>query len=249
MSLSTRRTTLGPLSAIVVDDAARKVPPSLVVVLCHGYGAPADDLVGLAGEIVRGSPWLAGSVRFVFPEAPLALDNVPFGGRAWWPIDMMALQKAMESGEARKMADETPAGLASARQKLRGLIEAVHAETGLPLSKIVIGGFSQGAMLSTDVALRLEEAPAALLVLSGALIDQTEWRRRAPARRGLPVVQSHGTNDPILPFAGAVALQGVLVDAGLDVTFAQFRGGHGIDESALKAVTGLLTKLVPAPLP
>jgi len=192
---------------------------------------------------------LAGSVRFVFPEAPLALDNVPFGGRAWWPIDMIALQRALERGEARKMADETPAGLASARQKLRGLIDAVHAETGLPMSKIVIGGFSQGAMLSTDVALRLEEAPAALLVLSGALIDQTEWRRRAPARKGLPVLQSHGTSDAILPFAGAVALQGVLVDAGLALTFVQFRGGHGIDGAVVTAITTLLTKLVPAPLP
>lgn len=249
MALSQRRTTLGPLNAVVVDDAARMGPPSLVVILCHGFGAPADDLVGLAGEIVRGLPWLAGGVRFVFPEGPLALDNVPFGGRAWWPIDMLALQRALERGEARKMADEVPPALTSARQKLRGLIDAVHTETGLPLSKIVVGGFSQGAMLSTDVALRLEEAPAALLVLSGALIDQSEWRRRAPARKGLPVLQSHGTNDPILPYDGAVALKSVLVDAGLDVTFVQFRGGHGIDGAVITAITTLLTKLVPAPLP
>lgn len=249
MPLSQRRTTLGPLNATVVDDAARKGPPSLVVILCHGFGAPADDLVGLAAEIVRGSPWLAGSVRFVFPEGPLALDNVPFGGRAWWPIDMLALQRALERGEARKMADEVPPALAAARQKLRGLIDAVHTETGLPLAKIVVGGFSQGAMLSTDVALRLEEAPAALLVLSGALIDQTEWRRRAPARKGLPVLQSHGTSDPILPYDGAVALKSVLVDAGLDVTFVQFRGGHGIDGAVVTAITTLLNKLVPAPLP
>ena len=249
MAVTARKTTIGPLDAVVVDDDARKAPPELVVILCHGYGAPADDLVGLGGELLQSTPALMGRVRFVFPAAPLPLDNVPFGGRAWWPIDMMALQRAIERGEARKMADEVPPALAAARQKLRGLIDAVHTETGLPLAKIVVGGFSQGAMLSTDVALRLEEAPAALLVLSGALIDQTEWRRRAPARKGLPVLQSHGTSDPILPYDGAVALKSVLVDAGLDVTFVQFRGGHGIDGAVVTAITTLLNKLVPAPLP
>ncbi len=249
MPLVQRAASLGPLSATIVEDSAREGAPAFVVVLCHGYGAPADDLVGLAGEIVRGSPWLAGAVQFVFPGAPLALDNVPFGGRAWWPIDMVALQRSLERGEDRKRADETPEGLSSARQKFRALLDAVQAKTGLPMSKIVIGGFSQGAMLTTDVVLHLEEAPAALLVLSGALIDQVEWRRRAPARRGLPVLQSHGTNDPILPFAGAVALKTMLSEAGIDVEFVQFRGGHGIDGAVLTAISALLTKLVPAPQP
>lgn len=245
MALALRSATFGPLNTRVVEDTARSGPPALVVVLCHGFGAPGDDLVGMGAELARGIGVAASHVRFVFPEAPIALDNVPFGGRAWWHIDMMALQRAIERGEVRKMADEVPEGLSSARQKLRACLDAVLKDTGLPMSKLVLGGFSQGAMLSTDVTLHLEEAPAALFVLSGALIDQAEWRRRAPARRGLRVLQSHGTSDPILPFAGAEALKGVLEGAGLVVEFVQFRGGHGIGPDVVTAAARQLQALLP----
>jgi phospholipase/carboxylesterase len=224
------------LRARVVDDAARVGPPKALVILCHGYGAPGDDLVSLAAELCERAPAITSAVRFIFPEAPLALDDVPFGGRAWWHIDMMALQMAMASGEFRRLADEVPEGLPSARQKLMGLIDAATRETGLPMAKIVLGGFSQGAMLATDTTLRLEEAPGALAVLSGTLLNQQEWRRLAPTRRGLKVVQSHGTGDPILPFTGAEALKAILDDAGCDVDFYSFRGGHGIDGEVIDAL-------------
>lgn len=245
MALALRSVAFGPLNTRVVEDTARPGPPALVVVLCHGFGAPGDDLVGLGAELARGIGAAASHVRFVFPEAPIALDNVPFGGRAWWHIDMMALQRALERGEARKMADEVPEGLAPARQKLRACIDAVLKDSGVPMSRLVLGGFSQGAMLSTDVTLHLEEAPAALFVLSGALLNQTEWRRRAPSRRGLRVLQSHGTGDPILPFAGAEALKGVLEGAGLGVDFIQFRGGHTIGAEVMAAATRHLQGLLP----
>ena len=225
MAATNRQTTLGPLNAVVVDDDSRKTPPELVVILCHGYGAPADDLVGLADELMRSAPTLSGRVRFVFPAAPLPLDNVPFGGRAWWPIDMLALQQAMERGDERHMADDVPTGLAASRQKLRALIEAVQLETKLPFSKIVIGGFSQGAMLTT-------------------LIDQSTWKRLAPKRAGLKVLQAHGTSDPILPYKGALALQAVLKDAGVVVDFHEFRGGHTIDRKTLLETGTLLTSLL-----
>ncbi|HEY1101104.1 MAG TPA: phospholipase [Myxococcota bacterium] len=244
MAIAVRQTTLGPLNARVVDDPTRTTPPELVVILCHGYGAPGDDLVDLGAELLQQAPALVGRVRFIFPEAPLALDNVPFGGRAWWPIDMLALQQAIERGEERRMADEVPAGLAAARQKLRALIEAVHVETKLPFNKIVLGGFSQGAMVTTDAALRLEEAPAALLVFSGALLDQSEWKKLAGKRAGLKVLQAHGTSDPILPFNGAVALRDVLKAAGLVVDFHEFRGGHTIDRRSLQAAATLLSSLL-----
>ena len=208
--------------------------------LCHGYGAPGDDLVSLAPEVLQHDPTLARRVRFVFPEAPLALDNVPFGGRAWWPIDMAQLQRRMVEGTVAAMMDEAPAGLPEARRLLLSTIEALQQQTKLPLSRFVIGGFSQGAMLTTDVVLRLDEAPAALVVLSGTLISKEQWRAQATRRTGLTVLQSHGTRDPILPYAGAKALEQLLVDAGLRVQFTTFSGGHGIDGAVLEALSGLV---------
>jgi phospholipase/carboxylesterase len=245
VALRQRTATLGGLSARVVDDVgeAAGTHPACVVVLCHGYGAPGDDLVGLADELCGLAPALAHRARFIFPEAPLALPELPFGGRAWWPIDMVALQRAMMTGEVRRLADETPAGLSSSRQKLMALIDEALRQAQLPYGNLVLGGFSQGAMLATDTTLRLDEAPAALAVLSGTLLSQSDWRRLAPRRAGLEVVMSHGKQDPILPFAGAEALKALLDEAGLKTTLHPFRGGHGIAGNVLAALAHAIERV------
>ena len=97
-------------------------------------------------------------------------------------------------------------------------------------------------MVATDVALRLEEAPAGLLIFSGSLISEPEWRKRAPSRRGLKVLQSHGTQDPLLPFERAVALRDLLIDAGLEVDFLSFEGGHTIPAEALERAADFLVR-------
>ena len=112
------------------------------------------------------------------------------------------------------------------------------------LFRSIVGGFSQGAMLATDTVLRLEEAPAALAILSGALVGEAEWTKLMPKRRGLSILQSHGRHDPILPFQGAVLLRDLWKDAGANVEFVEFAGGHGIDGDVLERLVALIkTKL------
>ncbi|MGV3625427.1 MAG: alpha/beta hydrolase, partial [Archangium sp.] len=119
------------------------------------------------------------------------------------------------------------------RKSVLALVKKVADGTGLPMKRIVLGGFSQGAMIATDVALRLEEAPGALVVLSGTLLTEDAWRPRAKSRAGLPVFQSHGRADPVLPFVAAEWLRDLLVDSGLQHEFVPFDGGHTIDRNAL----------------
>lgn len=212
--------------------------PTAAVVLCHGYGAPGDDLVGLAPELVRAQPSLA-SVRFYFPQAPIDLGF----GRAWWPIDMMAVQRLQFDPNAlREFRKLEPEGLAAARSKLLALVKQVADTTGLPMNRIVLGGFSQGAMLACDVALRLEEAPAALVELSGTLLTEDVWREKAKRRAGLPVFQSHGRFDPILPFQAAEWLRDLLTESGLPVEFVPFDGPHTIGAEAFAKLGAFLTR-------
>ena len=237
------RTSLGGLSCRVLQEAASPgARIELAVVLCHGFGAPGDDLVSLAPEILRARPELAQKVRFVFPEAPLSLRALGYGeGRAWWPLDIQRLQ-ALESGNASvaRLRREVPEGLPRARRLLTGLIEELTLRTQLPLGCVVLGGFSQGAMLATDVALRLDEAPAGLVILSGMLLNEVEWARRAPIRRGLHVLQAHGRQDPLLPFSSAEALRELLVSSGLSVDFLDFEGGHTIPLDGVKRLGAFL---------
>lgn len=236
---------MGGLDCVVVDDLPEGGKPSLLVVLCHGFGAGGDDLVSLGGELLRGTEALAGKVRFVFPAAPLSLAEYGYGdARAWWLIDMMRLQRLQQGGPdaLKALREEIPEGLAKARKLLLALVDELSRTTGLPLGKIVLGGFSQGAMLATDVALRLEEAPAALVAMSGTLLCEGEWRKRAPLRKGLAVFQSHGRQDLILPFANATALKELLEGAGLTVEFLPFNGPHTIPAEALEKIGALLSK-------
>ncbi|MGV3621849.1 MAG: phospholipase, partial [Archangium sp.] len=79
---------------------AEEGPPSAAVILCHGFGAPGDDLVGLAPELVKLQPSLK-SVRFYFPAAPINLGELGWGdARAWWLIDMAAVQRLQHDPEA-----------------------------------------------------------------------------------------------------------------------------------------------------
>jgi phospholipase/carboxylesterase len=232
-------TRLGPLSCRVLQDGDANTRPVRAVVLCHGFGAPGDDLVALGHELLRrrqGSG--SGPVRFVFPEAPLSLEEIGYGdGRAWWQIDFARLEAATRNGEVKaRLETEVPEGLVSARRQLAGVVDAVLQQTGLPMSRVVLGGFSQGAMITTDLALRLEEAPAGLAILSGAVIARDEWVKRAPTRQGLRVFQTHGRFDPLLPFTGAESLRDLLTGAGLQVDFHPFDGVHTIAMESLAAL-------------
>lgn len=231
------RATIGGLSCQVFPERDPGKPLGAVV-LCHGFGAPGDDLVGLYGELQHMRPELARQ-RFIFPEAPLSLGP---GSRAWWLIDFAGLERVQRGDAAalRAFRKIEPEGMPAARAALRKLVDEVSAQTKLPLSKIALGGFSQGAMLSTDVALRLEEAPRALAVLSGTLLLEDVWRQKAKARAGLRVLQSHGTEDPLLGFDLAEALRDLLQEAGCKVDFLPFRGGHTIPLNVLEKLSALL---------
>ena len=239
-------TTLGGLTCRIVDASA-ETTPELAVVLCHGFGAPGTDLVGLAPELFHMAPQLAGRVRFVFPAAPLAPGDLAlYGGLAWWDLDVNRLIMAIEQGQMRLLRDEIPEGLAAAREQLTRLLGDLRQQTALPLSRLVLGGFSQGAMLATDVALRLPEAPAGLCVFSGTLLAEAEWGPLASQRGPLRVFQSHGHEDQILPFIAAEWLRDLLVESGMEVDFLSFRGGHQIPLQALQRFAAMLVRIVEA---
>ena len=206
----------------------------LTVVLMHGYGAPGDDLVGIGGAI-DAPP----GTTFLFPEAPMALGDAAMvsllgDARAWWQIDVGRYQRAIMQGTLEQIVDEVPDGMKEAREKLVAMLDAYERQTSTPKERIVLGGFSQGSMLATDVALRTKRPLAGLVVLSGTLLAAHEWLPLMPDRKDLRVFQSHGTQDPILPFAIAERLRHALDGAGMHVSFTEFTGGHGIPPEVMR---------------
>ncbi len=231
-----KKLSLGGLDAVLTGGTDREGGgDGPLVVLLHGFGAPGDDLVALH-RVIEAPP----GTRFLFPVAPLALPAAYGAGRAWWHIDMAALDRAMRDGTVRDLSRDVPEGLLDARAKAQALL--TEAATLLSPSAIVLGGFSQGAMLACDVTLHSEVALAGLVLFSGTLLAEAEWTARMASRKGLPVLQSHGRQDPLLAFEMAERLRDLLKEAGLDVTWIPFTGGHGIPPAALDGLRPFLAK-------
>jgi phospholipase/carboxylesterase len=209
---------LGNLDAVEFPCADAQ---ALTVVCLHGYGADMRDLAPLAPEIPVERP-----VRWIFPNGPEKLD---WGGRAWFPIDVAAFEEAQRTGKPRDLSGGEPDGMAESRVELQAFIQ----ELGASWDNLVIMGFSQGAMMSVDLALRSPKAPAGVAILSGTFVDAKIVAALAPKRAGLPFFQSHGSVDPILGFQEALKLEKALKDAGWSGELRRFEGGHGIPPELL----------------
>jgi len=217
---------LGRLRATVLEPADTRV--DRVVVLLHGFGAPGDDLVGLAEYIeAPGAAW-------VFPEAPIVLGG-PYGnGRAWWRLD-----EGQPLGRDR--SHEDPPELAELRPQLVELLAEVRQRWSLAGDRVILGGFSQGAMVACDVACGSDAPLGGLILMSGTLLARRRWQAGMAARAGLRALMSHGRYDALLPFASAEALRDLLVAAGVQVGWVEFDGGHEIPPPLLQSLADLVS--------
>lgn len=187
------------------------------VILFHGFGADAYDLQALSEVLEPSNP-----SNWLFPQGVL---EVPIGpgwtGRAWWNIDLEALQRRQNQAD---LSIEKPEGL----EKLRPQILQMIAELKVDWSKIILGGFSQGAMLATDIFLHAPQTPKGLLIFSGALINKESWKPLVPARAGSKYFICHGVDDPVLPHRSAQQLESLLNAGGMKGGLISFQGGHEI---------------------
>ncbi len=181
------------------------------VLLMHGYGARGDDLVPLGERLASRL-----DARFVMPAAPFVWPHGP-PGRMWFERGGNQAQ-SVESGRA-----------------IDGVFDSLRSEG---VSRIVLAGFSQGAMMSLERGLRSERRPAALILFSGAA--PRELGHDGSALRGMPMFISHGTRDPILPFDGGRDIARRAEAAGAHVVFVSFDGGHEIPPEVVDRAVSFL---------
>jgi len=209
------------LSAIVRGGEG---PVSLV--LLHGYGSNAGDWLQFEHKL---QVPLDG--RLVFPQGPLRGPN---GARGWWWLNIEGHVRDGERYPDFSVAN--PGGIKVASRLVRELLASGPGP-------IVLGGFSQGAMLSAGIAFQTEQDLAALVLLGGTTVNEAAWVERFPGRRLMPIFIAHGRNDGVLPFATMERFQARIKAAGLNVTWFPYDGGHDIPDEVVRALNSFLDSL------
>jgi phospholipase/carboxylesterase len=185
-----------------------------LVVLCHGYGADGNDLIGLAPIWQRLMP----TVAFAAPNALERCAGSPTGYQ-WFPISRLD-PHTMNSG------------VQSAAAGLEAFLESELERLKLPPDRLALVGFSQGTMMSLHVGLRRKVKPAAIVGYSGMLtgtegLDQ--HGRDAP-----PILLVHGDADQMIPVQFLFSSAAALGSSGAAVQWhISPHVGHSIDEQGL----------------
>ena len=195
-----------------------------LLVFLHGYGANAEDLMGLAEPM---APHLPDTV-FIAPDAPEKSRANPFGYQ-WFPVPWID-----GSSEA-----EAAAGMARAAADLDAFFDTVLEAEGLTPERMAVLGFSQGTMMALHVLPRRPAPVAGLAGFSGRLLMPE--RLKAEARSRFPVLLVHGDRDDVVPPQSLPEAAEALTDAGFEVyTHVSPGTGHGIAPDGLGAAVGFL---------
>jgi phospholipase/carboxylesterase len=213
------RAMTAPLTAIVRGGSG---PPSLV--LLHGYGSRAEDWFQFESRLS-----LPDNTQLVYLQAPLR--GPVSGRRGWWWLN---LEGHTPRGE--RFADYSkvrPAGIQVATRLVRDRLKDFRAP-------IVLGGFSQGAMTSAEIAFQTTQELAGLILLSGTTVNEEGWAEHFASRRHLPIFIAHGRRDSVLPFERMERFQARLKASGLNVTWLPFEGQHGIPDEVLAGINAFV---------
>ncbi|MCH8166589.1 MAG: dienelactone hydrolase family protein [Proteobacteria bacterium] len=206
--------------------APRSGQTKSLVILLHGYGADGNDLFGLSGPLAERLP----DTAFRSPNAPERCRVSPMAYQ-WFPISWL-------DGSAES---EMAAGFRRSAAILDTYITEAMAEEGVGPEATALLGFSQGTMMSLQVAPRRAEALAALIGFSGRLQDGGKLKAEAVSRP--PVLLIHGDQDEMIPVAALAEARSGLAEAGFDVQTHISRGaGHGIAPDGLGLALGFLTE-------
>lgn len=203
--------------------------PSVGVIFLHGYGANMHDLFPLW------EMWHAEKFNWYFPNGVERLPMGYYEGRAWFSIDMEKLERSIREGTQRDMKASIPPELDSTLTKLEHLITELSKRHKI----IILGGFSQGAMCASHLAMKKNLKIDGLILLSGALLAEERFPKAA---RAIPFYQSHGTNDPILSIEGAKDLEHKLHFLNFTGKLQTFPGGHEIPPLVINGVKNYLSQ-------
>lgn len=219
-----------PLKVIEVQSGQPGETPVATILIMHGLGADGRDFMPIAEQLDLSS---IGSVRFLFPNAP-SIPVTINGGYvmpAWYDI--------LTSDLVRR---EDEAGLRLSCAQIEALIDNEKAR-GMPASRIVVAGFSQGCAMALMVGLRHTEALAGIVGMSGYLpLAGALAAEHTQASLSTPVFMAHGSHDGVVALPRAVASKVALQALGYAVEWHEYPMEHSVCPQEVKDLEAFLKR-------
>lgn len=189
----------------VTFPLANSQPPKGLIVTLHGWGANAEDVASLL-------PFFnLPDYHFVFPNGPYPYPYSSIG-RAWYDL----------------RSENMYQGLRESRQALIDWLQSLESITGVPLSRTILSGFSQGGAMTLDIGLNLPLA--GLVSMSGYLHFDVATVKQSSLP---PTLIMHGTKDEVVPLIAAIKAKEALESLGVAVQYQEFNMGHEISPQIL----------------
>lgn len=200
-------------------------PATLSIIWLHGLGASSDDFVPVAHQLHH----LTGlALRFVFPQAPSRPVTINNGAimPAWYDIRSFERDGELDTK-----------GIELSVQQINLLIKQ-EIMLGLNADKIILAGFSQGAVVALSTLLAHPERLGGAIALSGYLPYT-----KIPSNHATPIFIGHGTADDIVPYTLGQAAYHALTHANYPVTLRSYTMPHSVCDQEIRDIAGWLNGL------
>ena len=204
--------------------------PEYSVVWLHGLGADGNDFEPIVPFL--GLPPNA-AVRFIFPHALMRPITINGGAvmRAWYDISEISTTRSQDE-----------AGIKHSTAKVTALIEN-EIDRGIPASKIILAGFSQGGAMALHVGLRYPQKLAGIMALSAYLLFPEKLPEEFSQENSeTPVFLGHGNQDPVVPYFLGEAVQSKLSAGQWPVEWHSYPIPHSVSQEEIADIGHWLQK-------
>jgi len=212
-------------------------PPAAAVLWLHGLGADGHDFEPVVPELRLAQP-----VRFVFPHAPVRPVTINQGMRmrAWYDIFSLASGPGGAGGAGR----EDEQGIRASQALIEEMI-GEEVKRGVPESKIVLAGFSQGGAIVLQTALRYPKRLAGVLALSTYLpLAGKLAAERSAANQDVPIFMAHGSYDDLIPIQRARDSKNFIEKLGYRIEWHDYPMPHSVCGEEVRDISTFLSKLL-----
>ncbi|CAB9527698.1 Acyl-protein thioesterase [Seminavis robusta] len=209
---------------------------SALLVICHGLGDTSDGFDDVAEHLCRKLPYL----KIILPTAPTqpVTMNMGMAMPSWYDIKGLDMK-----------SNEQCDGIETSQSRIEQILQTEHEKTGLPYSRMVLAGFSQGGALGLYTGMQLKPVDkklAGVVVLSGYLPQQSKFTI-TPGMEDTPILHCHGSQDPVVIYPMAQMTQQALttLKGATNYELKTFPVQHTVSPQELVAVEEFLRKCLP----